>query len=98
MGSAESYAFSPAAAASRLFHWLQEPLPYDFDALIATIAPRPVLVVKPTMDRATTPADVRRTVIRAREVYDLYSASDTLTLHEPVDYTRLTAATQDAAV
>ena len=37
-------------------------LPYDFDELIATIAPRPVLVVEPTMDRATTPADVRQAV------------------------------------
>jgi dienelactone hydrolase len=73
-------------------------LPYDFDELIATIAPRPVLVVEPTMDRATTPAEVRQAVARARQVYNLYSASDKLTLHEPVDYTRLTAATQDAAV
>ena len=73
-------------------------LPYDFDELIATIAPRPVLVVEPTMDRATTPADVRQAVDRARQVYSLYSASDKLTLHEPVDYTRLTAATQDGAV
>ena len=73
-------------------------LPYDFDELIATIAPRPVLVVEPTMDRATTPEDVRQTVARARQVYNLYSASDKLTLHEPVDYTRLTAATQDEAV
>ena len=37
-------------------------LPYDFDELIATIAPRSVLVVEPTMDRATTPADVRQAV------------------------------------
>jgi dienelactone hydrolase len=73
-------------------------LPYDFDELIATIAPRPVLVVEPTMDRATTPADVRQAVARARQVYNLYSASDKLTLHEPVDYTRLTAATQNAAI
>ena len=73
-------------------------LPYDFDELIATIAPRPVLVVEPTMDRATTPADVRQAVDRARQVYNLYSAADKLTLHEPVDYTRLTAATQDEAV
>ena len=41
-------------------------LPYDFDELIAAIAPRPVLVVEPTMDRATTPADVRQAVV-ARE-------------------------------
>lgn len=73
-------------------------LPYDFDELIATIAPRPVLVVEPTMDRTTTPADVREAVARARQVYDLYAAADRLTIHEPVDYTRLTAATQDAAV
>jgi hypothetical protein len=50
------------------------------------------------MDRATTPADVRQAVARARQVYDLYSASDKLALHEPADYTRVTAATQDAAV
>ena len=73
-------------------------LPYDFDELIAAIAPRSVLVVEPTMDRATTPADVRQAVTRAKQVYNLYSASDKLTLHEPVDYTRLTAATQDRAV
>ncbi len=50
------------------------------------------------MDRATTPADVRQAVERARQVYGLYSASDKLTLHEPDDYTRLTAATQDGAI
>ena len=70
-------------------------LPYDFDDLIAAIAPRSVLVVEPTMDRATTPADVRQAVTRAKQVYTLYSAADKLTLYEPVDYTRLPAATQD---
>ena len=73
-------------------------VPYDFDELIATIAPRSVLIVEPTMDRATTPADVRDAVTRAKRVYALYSAADKLTLYEPVDYTRLTNATQDWAV
>jgi pimeloyl-ACP methyl ester carboxylesterase len=73
-------------------------LPYDFDDVIAAIAPRSVLVIEPTMDRATTPADVRDAVTRARRVYELYSAADKLTLHEPADYTRLTNATQDWAV
>ena len=73
-------------------------VPYDFDELIAAIAPRSVLVVEPTMDRATTPADVRQAVTRAKQVYTLYSAADKLTLYEPVDYTRLTSATQDWAV
>jgi pimeloyl-ACP methyl ester carboxylesterase len=73
-------------------------LPYDFDDVLAAIAPRSVLVVEPTMDRATTPGDVRQAVIRARRVYELYSAADKLAIHEPVDYTRLTNATQDWAV
>jgi pimeloyl-ACP methyl ester carboxylesterase len=73
-------------------------VPYDFDELIAAIAPRSVLVVEPTMDRATTPADVREAVARAKRVYELYSAADKLTIHEPADYTRLTNATQDRAV
>lgn len=73
-------------------------LPYDFDELIAAIAPRSVLVIEPTMDRATTPADVRQAVARARQVYALYSAADKLSLYEPMDYTRLTNATQDWAV
>jgi hypothetical protein len=73
-------------------------LPYDFDEVMAAIAPRSVLVIEPTMDRATTPADVRQAVTRARKVYELYSAADKLAIHEPVDYTRLTNATQDWAV
>ena len=48
------------------------------------------------MDRATTPAD--QAVARARQIYNLYLSSDKRTLHEPIDYTRLTAATQDGAV
>src|SRR5204862_5182658 len=72
-------------------------LPYDFDEVIAAIAPRSILVVEPTMDRSTTPADVRAAVTRARQVYNLYSAADKLALYEPVDYTRLTGATQDWA-
>ncbi len=73
-------------------------VPYDVDEVIAAAAPRHVLVVEPTMDRATTPADVREAVVRARKVFALYGAADRLTIHEPVDYTRLTNATQDAAV
>lgn len=62
------------------------------------LAPRSVLVVEPTMDRATTPADVRQAVTRAKQVYNLYGVADKLTIYEPVDYTRLTTATQDWAI
>ncbi|MGD1032460.1 MAG: alpha/beta fold hydrolase [Opitutaceae bacterium] len=76
----------------------EEQIPYDFDELIAAIAPRPVLIVEPTMDRISTPADVDAAVAQAKRVYALYNAGDKLALYEPKDYTRLTTATQSWAV
>lgn len=73
-------------------------IPYDFNELIASIAPRSVLVVEPAMDRVSTPADVRTAVEQAKKVYALYHAEDNLALYEPQDYTRLTTATQSWAV
>jgi dienelactone hydrolase len=73
-------------------------VPYDYDELIATIAPRPVLVVQPSMDRDATAADVHAAVERARKVYAATGAADKLALDEPVDYQRFPAATQSRAI
>jgi pimeloyl-ACP methyl ester carboxylesterase len=81
-----------------LFIGREKEIPYDYDALLAALAPRPVLVVQPTMDRDATPADVRVAVESARKIYAQQQAADKLTLHEPVDYQRLTTATQNAAI
>jgi dienelactone hydrolase len=81
-----------------LFVGRETELPYDYDELIAAIAPRPVLVVQPAMDRDATPADVRAAVERARRVYALHGAADKLCLDEPDDYQRLPTATQNRAI
>jgi hypothetical protein len=73
-------------------------VPYDYDQLIATVAPRPVLVVQPSMDRDATPADVRGAVESARKVYALHNAGNRLALQEPNDYQRMPTATQDAII
>lgn len=73
-------------------------VPYDYDELIATIAPRPVLVVQPQFDREADPAAVRAAVERARSVYQLHGAADQLGSHEPPDYRRFPTAMQDAAI
>jgi len=73
----------------------EQQLPYDFNELIATIAPRPALIVEPQLDRDGTPADVHTAVEQARRVYTLENAGDNLGLYEPWDYTRLTNATQN---
>jgi pimeloyl-ACP methyl ester carboxylesterase len=73
-------------------------IPYDYDELLAMIAPRPALVVQPTLDRDATPADVHSAVERARKVYDLYGAGSSMALQEPWDYNRLPEKTQDEIV
>ena len=70
-------------------------LPYDYPELIASIAPRPVLVMEPQLDRDGTPADVKTAVDQAKKVYSLYGAADKLGLYEPWDYTRLPEKSQD---
>jgi len=73
-------------------------IPYDFDELAAAIAPRPVLVVQPQLDRDATPADVHAAVEQARKVYALYGASGKLALEEPWDYNRLPDKTQNEII
>jgi pimeloyl-ACP methyl ester carboxylesterase len=88
----------PVAPKLGLFIGEETKVPYDYDSLIAAIAPRPVLIIQPTMDRDATPADVRAAVESARRAYALHNAPNRLTLHEPNDYQRLPAATQAAAI
>jgi pimeloyl-ACP methyl ester carboxylesterase len=64
-------------------------LPYDFNDLLALIAPRPVLLVQPTLDRDANPADVRNAVRQAEHIYSLYGAGNNLQLREPWDFNRL---------
>ena len=81
-----------------LFAGKEKQLPYDFDDLIALIAPRPVLVVQPQKDRDADPAAVRDAVKRSQRVYSLHDATSKLELQEPDDYGRLTNATQEKTI
>ncbi|MGD0518781.1 MAG: hypothetical protein ABSA26_14695, partial [Thermoguttaceae bacterium] len=65
---------------------------------IGAIAPRPVFVLQPQLDRDAVPADVRAAVRNARKVYSLYSAADKFMLDEPWDYNRLPEATQSRII
>jgi pimeloyl-ACP methyl ester carboxylesterase len=73
-------------------------IPYDFDELLGLIAPRPLLVVQPQLDRDAFPGEVRTAVNQARRVYSLYQASGKLDLLEPWDYNRLPNRLQDEAI
>jgi dienelactone hydrolase len=81
-----------------LFIGRESQIPYDYDDLLAAIAPRPGLVVQPSMDRDATPADVRAAVEQARKAYAAQGAAEKLALDEPHDYQRLTTDTQSRAI
>jgi pimeloyl-ACP methyl ester carboxylesterase len=76
----------------------EQQIPYDYQDLLGMIAPRPVLVISPQMDRDATPADVHNAVGQAKKVYALYNADSKLVIREPWDYSRLPNNTLDDAV
>jgi pimeloyl-ACP methyl ester carboxylesterase len=81
-----------------LFAGHEAQIPYDFEDLLAMIAPRPLLVVQPQLDRDAAPAEVRTAVEGARRIYSLYGADAKLSLEEPWEYNRLPNKTQDEIV
>ena len=63
-------------------------IPYDFHEILACIAPRPVLVIAPVMDKDAILEDVRNCVMQARNIYSLYGIPDNIQLFSPDDYNR----------
>ncbi|WP_372634929.1 alpha/beta hydrolase family protein [Fodinibius sp.] len=67
----------------------EDRIPYDYHEILASIAPRPVLITAPTWDQYNSSEDVTRAVDEAAEVYQLFGAGGALRLEKPEDYNRL---------
>jgi dienelactone hydrolase len=76
----------------------EQDVPVDLDEILASIAPRPALVVAPQHDRHADSADVSLAVSNARAAYTERSASDKLSFISPDDYNRLTDERQDEVI
>ncbi len=63
-------------------------VPVDYDEIIAAIAPRPVQILAPTMDRHAPVEDVKLAVEAARGAYRLLGKPDALDLVTPADFNR----------
>lgn len=63
-------------------------LPFDYDQALALIAPRPVLIVAPTLDRYAPVEHVRRRVESVAAIYRLLGRQSALQLETPVDFNR----------
>ncbi len=75
----------------RLGHFVghEQRIPYDVPDLLAAIAPRPVCIISPKLDRQARLTDVGQAVNTARKAYKLRSAPNALTQIAPEDYNRL---------
>lgn len=67
----------------RLLEYPLDQLPFDFPDVLAAIAPRTVFVSAPKGDSNFKWKSVDRVVAAARPIYDLYRASDHLTVEHP---------------
>jgi hypothetical protein len=73
----------------------EDRLPLDFDEVLASVAPRAVLVVAPALDRYARVDDVRSEVGQARRVYERLGRPDALRLETPLEFSRFPRPLQE---
>ncbi len=74
----------------KLGFFIDEPerLPVDYDEIVASLAPRPVQIVAPEMDRYNPVEHVKQGVEAARRAYTLLGASSALEINSVLDWNR----------
>ena len=69
-------------------------IPYDFNEILSSIAPRPILVIAPEFDKDAHLQDVKNSMKEAKEVYNLYNALENISLDVPNDINRFSPEMQ----
>jgi len=73
----------------------EDRLPLDFDEVLASVAPRPALIVAPTLDRYARVGDVRQEVAEAGHVYERLGRANALRLETPLEFNRFPERLQE---
>ena len=73
----------------------QDRVPFDFDEVLALIAPKPALVMAPTLDRYARLADVEREVEGCKRIYSLLGQPGALSFETPADFNRFSRRMQE---
>lgn len=63
-------------------------IPADFTEIIARIAPHPVLLIAPLLDKDAHMEDIKTCVEEVENIYDLYDVKGDIQLFTPDDYNR----------
>ncbi|OGS39696.1 MAG: hypothetical protein A2551_06785 [Elusimicrobia bacterium RIFOXYD2_FULL_34_30] len=69
-------------------------IPFDFNEIIACLAPRPVMIDAPQWDSDAVFSDVVKSVESAKKVYGIYNKKDNLILKTPDDWNHIIYATE----
>ena len=68
----------------------QESVPVDFPEILACIAPRPLIVIAPKLDRHANHEAVKQTMSTVAEIYSWYGHEENLQFEAPLEINRLT--------
>jgi len=66
----------------------EDRIPFDYQEILGSIAPRPILLIAPTLDQAASLEGIKSTVTEARKIYKLLGVPDKLSLNSPDDFNR----------
>ncbi len=81
-----------------LFDGREGELPYDFEDVLALVAPRPTLIYSPTGDRYADFSDITACMNASQTFWSQSGHGDNLTWLAPNDYNRFQTAQQDAYI
>lgn len=70
-------------------------IPYDFHEVLASIAPRPILVIAPELDKDAHLEDIKNCVKQAETIFNLYDVSEGIDLLIPNDINRFSPEMQE---
>lgn len=73
-------------------------MPFDFDEVLAAIAPRRTLIVAPTLDRYAPVADVKLEVEVARRAFAGLGKEDALQLQTPLAFNSFTPSMEESVL
>lgn len=65
-------------------------VPVDFGEIASCIAPRPLMVIAPTLDRYADPGAVLNTMKQVENIYNLFGKKDNLVFRTPLEINRMT--------
>jgi dienelactone hydrolase len=80
------------------FDGMESNVPFDFDDVLALVAPIKTLIIAPQKDGSIQGDDLRKIVAHATHVYDLFGEKSALNIHYPMDYNRFSSEIRNVVI